>query len=126
MAKVEPFRGLRYSPEIPLAKVVTQPYDKISSQMQERYYALHPQNIVRIVLGRSNPADSGSDNVYTRAAQYLKAWRASSRLQPLARPAFLAYFQRFTIPGTTEERLRKGFIGLGKLEDYAEKVVFPH
>ena len=42
MAKVYPFRSLRYAPDkVPIEKVVTQPYDKISKEMQDRYYAEH-------------------------------------------------------------------------------------
>jgi len=127
MANVYPFRSLRYAPNrVPLEKVVTQPYDKISKDMQERYYALHPNNIIRIVLGKTGPEDSATNNVYTRAAAYLKEWRASGILEQIAEPAFFAYFQRFAVPGTTEIRTRKGFVGLGRLEDYANKVVFPH
>ena len=38
MAQVNPFRALRFSPSrVPLAKVATQPYDKISPEMQEQY-----------------------------------------------------------------------------------------
>jgi len=127
MANVYPFRSLRYAPnKVPLEKVVTQPYDKISKDMQERYYALHPNNIIRIVLGKTGPEDSATNNVYTRAAAYLKEWRASGILEQIPEPAFFAYFQRFAVPGTTEIRTRKGFVGLGRLEDYANKVVFPH
>src|SRR5205823_9272433 len=66
------------------------------------------------------------NNVYTRAAEYLEEWRASGVLQQLPEPAFYVYFQRFTVPGAAEVRVRKGFVGLGQLEDYANKVVFPH
>src|SRR5687768_14503473 len=127
MANVYPFRGLRYAPDrIPVEKVVTQPYDKISKDMQERYYALHPQNIIRIILGRQESGDSAENNVYTRAAGFLQEWRNSGVLQPVSTPAFVVYFQRFTIPGTSEERVRKGFIAVGRLEDYANKMIFPH
>jgi uncharacterized protein (DUF1015 family) len=44
----------------------------------------------------------------------------------LPAPSFCVYFQKFTIPGNNEIRLRRGFIGLGRLEDYANKVVYPH
>jgi uncharacterized protein (DUF1015 family) len=94
--------------------------------MQERYYAAHPNNIVRIVFGKSGPEDSATNNVYTRAAAYLKQWREAGILQPLPEPAFFIYFQRFSVPGTDEVRLRKGFVGVGQLEDYANKIVFPH
>src|SRR5215468_11076649 len=127
MAKIYPFRSLRYTLErVPIEKVVTQPYDKISAEMQDRYYELHPNNIVRIVCGKSSPEDSDNNNVYTRAAGYLKQWREAGILQQLPEPAFFIYFQRFTVPGENETRTRKGFVGLGQLEDYANKVVFPH
>ena len=127
MARIFPFRSLRYAlDKVPIEKVVTQPYDKISKEMQDRYYALHPNNIIRIILGKPTPDDTASDNVYTRAAGYLKEWRASGMLEQLPAPAFFVYFQRFTVPGTTEVRVRKGFVGAGQLEDYTNKVVFPH
>jgi uncharacterized protein (DUF1015 family) len=127
MANVYPFRALRYSPtKVPLQQVVTQPYDKISREMQDRYYGLHPQNIVRLVLGKSSPEDVERDNVYTRAARYIQEWRGSGVIMQLDKPAFFVYFQQFTIPGSQAERVRKGFIGLGGLEDYRDKVVFPH
>jgi len=127
MAKIFPFRSLRYAlNKVPIEKVVTQPYDKISKEMQDRYYALHPNNIIRIILGKPTPEDTPSNNVYTRAAAYLKEWRASGVLEQLQAPAFFVYYQRFTVPGTNEVRVRKGFVGAGQLEDYKNKVVFPH
>ena len=127
MAKIYPFRSLRYALDrVPIERVVTQPYDKISNEMQDRYYALHPNNIVRIVLGKPTPEDSATNNVYTRAAGYLKDWRASGILEQVPEPAFFVYFQRFAIPGTNETHVRKGFVGLGRLEDYRNKVVYPH
>src|SRR5215470_1344743 len=116
MAKIHPFRSLRYALEtIPIAKVVTQPYDKISKEMQERYYSQHPNNIVRIILGKAEPGDSPENNVYTRATTFLRNWRQGGVLQALPAPVFVVYFQRFTIPGSSEERVRKGFVGLGRL-----------
>jgi uncharacterized protein (DUF1015 family) len=127
MANVRPFRGLRYNPsKVSIQKVVTQPYDKISREMQERYYALDPHNIVRVILGKSLEADTAENNVYTRAAATLREWRESGVIEPMPSSSFIVYFQRFVIPGTGEERVRKGFIGLGRLEDYARKIVYPH
>jgi uncharacterized protein (DUF1015 family) len=127
MADIRPFRGLKYNQtKVSLEKVVTQPYDKISSEMQERYYASDPHNIVRVIFGRGRDQDSIQNNVYTRAAASLREWRESGVLEPMSAPAFIVYFQRFVIPGTNEERVRKGFIGLGRLEDYANGVIYPH
>src|SRR5678815_3641719 len=127
MADVRPFRGLRYNPrKVSVQNAVTQPYDKISPEMQERYYALDPHNIVRVILGKGREGDSAEDNVYTRAAAKLREWRAGGVIEPIPLPSFWVYFQRFVIPGTAEHRVRKGFIGLGKLEDYSSQIVYPH
>ena len=127
MAQIYPFRSLQYAlDKIPIEKVVTQPYDKISKEMQDRYYALHPNNIVRLAFGKSFPNDSPADNVYTRAAADLKEWRRRGVLQLIPEPAFFVYFQRFTVPDSNEVRVRRGFVGLGRLEDYSSKIVFPH
>jgi uncharacterized protein (DUF1015 family) len=127
MAKVYPFRGLRYAlSRIPIEKVVTQPYDKISKDMQDRYYNLHPNNIVRIILGKAQAGDEPGNNVYTRAVGTLNDWVRSGVLEKVEAPGFYVYFQKFAIPGTSEIRVRKGFIGLGQLEDYRNKIVFPH
>src|SRR3954466_4567422 len=124
MEKIYPFRSLRYALDrVPIQDVVTQPYDKISKETQERYYASHPNNIIRIILGKSAFADTADDNVYTRAAAYLKEWRASGILQQQPEPAFFVYFQRFAVPGENEVRVRKGFVGVGQLENYSNKVV---
>ena len=126
MADVRPFRGLRYNPRtISIENVVTQPYDKISREMQEAYYARDSHNIVRVILGKSRDGDSPTNNVYTRAAATLGDWRGAGVIEPMP-SSFVVYFQRFVIPGTTEQRVRKGFIGLGKLEDYARRIVYPH
>jgi uncharacterized protein (DUF1015 family) len=106
--------------------VVTQPYDKVSREMQERYYALDPHNLIRVILGIKLDADNAETNVYTRAAATLRAWRTSGVMERMHAESFVVYFQRFLVPGTNEQRLRKGFIGLGRLEDYSRKIVYPH
>src|SRR5262245_45289546 len=127
MADVRPFRALRYNPRlVSMEKVVTQPYDKISDEMRERYYAAESHNIIRVILGKTRTDDTPEDNVYTRAASTLHQWRESGVLESMPEPAFFVCCQRFTIPGTGEQRVRRGFIGLGRLEDYANHVVYPH
>ena len=127
MAKIYPFHALRYTAEAgPLASLVTQPYDKISSAMRERYLSLSPFNLVRIILGK---IESGSDtqaNVYARAAAHLKDWIARGVLARDSVPAIFPYFQEFTIPDTGERLTRKGFIALGAVEDYSAGVVHRH
>ena len=124
--QIYPFRALRYNTAaVALGDVVTQPYDKISPAMQDAYYAKSPYNLIRVILGKREP-DSPDDNVYTRAAAYLADWRKTQVLQEEAEPALFGYAQRYTVPGTTEVRERRGLICLGHLYDYAEKVVYRH
>jgi uncharacterized protein (DUF1015 family) len=66
--------------------------------------------------------------VYTRAAAYFRTWRETGVLQERPRPALYAYFQEFCVPGSAAgpRLVRKGFIGLGKLEEYSSGVIFRH
>jgi uncharacterized protein (DUF1015 family) len=128
MAQIYPFRALRYDPaRVNLSEVVTQPYDKITPAMQERYYAASPGNLVRVILGRHEQADNERDNVYSRAAAYMADWRAGGVLRQDEQPSLYAYSQTFVVPGGgSQEYERRGFIGLGKVEDYEAGVVFRH
>jgi len=127
MALVEPFRAYRYNPSLaPSEKVLTQPYDKITPAMQESYYAADPHNLIAIEKGRVQNDDTPQNNVYTRAAASLKSWIAEKVVQQDSAPAFYAYTQEYDVPGTSLRRTRRGFIGLGRLEDYSAGVIFRH
>ncbi|HUI84027.1 MAG TPA: DUF1015 domain-containing protein [Candidatus Binatia bacterium] len=129
MADIIDFRALRYNPaKVSPGEVLTQPYDKITPSMQERYYAASPYNLVRIILGKANPGDNGQSNVYTRAAASLAQWQAAGVLLRDPEPSIYVYAQTFRIPGepTGAEAERRGFIALGRVEDYERKIVFRH
>ena len=102
MARIYPFRALRYdTSRVRMEDVVTQPYDKITPEMQQRYYEASPYNLVRIILGKHEPDDTeaeeflpaGSEahNVYTRAAEWLREWRTEGVLAEEAEPALYGY-----------------------------------
>jgi uncharacterized protein (DUF1015 family) len=127
MADIHPFRAFRYNPQqVTPAQVMTQPYDKITPALQDRYYAASPYNLVRIILGRREESDNPANNVYSRAAADFRDWRQQGILSQDSRPAVYAYSQRFTVPGSSAELERHGFIALGRIEDYASGVVFRH
>ena len=126
MADIRPFRALRYNLDrVSAAEVVTQPYDKITSAMQERYYLASPYSLVRIILGRREAGDNTVQNVYSRAAAHSREWRAQGVLRQDSSPSIYAYSQAFAGPsgGSLE---RRSFIALGRVEDYSAQVVFRH
>jgi uncharacterized protein (DUF1015 family) len=129
MAKIFPFKALRYDPaRVALSQVVTQPYDKITPVMQARYYDASPYNLVRVILGKRDPADSDGNNVYTRAARDFSEWRRQGILRQDTQPSVYAYSQEFTAPwgGDGRRYERRSFIALGQIEDYSAGVVFRH
>ncbi len=127
MPEILPFQALRYDPhQVRLEDLVTQPYDKITPEMQAKYYDKSAHNLVRIILGRHGETDNEVFNVYTRAAEYLHDWRAGGILKQDAEPSIYLYSQTFTIPGTRDLAERRGLTVLGRLHDYADGVVFRH
>jgi uncharacterized protein (DUF1015 family) len=127
MAHIAPFRAWRYDPtRVSLSEAVTQPYDKITPQMQDHYYETSPYNLVRIILGKRNLADDGKNNVYSRAAGHFRDWRQQGVFRQDADPSIYTYSQRFTVPGGNTRLERRGFIALGRLEDYSAGVVYRH
>jgi uncharacterized protein (DUF1015 family) len=117
LATVKPFQPFRYSAKAgDPANLLTQPYDKISPQMEARYLEASPYNLVRIILNRD----------YPQAAKYLDDWIREGILSQDAAPGFYAYSQEFEVPDSGEKFTRQGFIGLAKLEDYSANVVYRH
>ncbi|HET6143607.1 MAG TPA: DUF1015 domain-containing protein [Candidatus Acidoferrales bacterium] len=127
MADIFPFRAYRYNAAlVNPAKVLTQPYDKITPAMAEKYAAASPYNLIPVEKGKSFPDDTPEFNVYTRAEKTLEEWIRAHVIVQDNNPSLYAYFQEYTVPGTSERRTRKGFIAIGRIEDYSAGVVFRH
>jgi uncharacterized protein (DUF1015 family) len=127
MAEIHPFHALRYDTiKVKLDEVLTQPYDKITPAMQERYYAASPYNLIAIEKGQTFPDDSTENNVYTRAEKKLNDWITQKILVQDKSPTIYVYSQEYMVPGTNTRKVRIGFIALGRLEDYSTKIIFPH
>jgi uncharacterized protein (DUF1015 family) len=127
MAEIQPFRAYRYdTTKVRLDEVLTQPYDKISPAMQDKYYAASPDNLIVIEKGRSFPTDTPDNNVYTRASAKVQEWIKNQILVQDAAPTITIYSQEYLVPGTQTKKTRIGFIALGRVDDYDAKVVFRH
>ena len=127
MAQVYPFRAFRYNPaHAPFERVLTQPYDKISFAMQDKYYAANPHNLIAVEKGRVHPSDAPGNNVYTRAAAAIQDWIRKGVVAQDPAASFYSYTQEYTVPGTRERQTRQGFIGAGQLEEYSAGVIYRH
>jgi len=125
--EVRPFRALHYDPAVvpDIGLCLSQPYDVISGAQQEAYYRQHPNNVVRLILGRIEAGDTENDNRYTRARDLLGRWREDGILRLTGRPSFWVYEQEFDLPDAGRRRVR-GFIGAVRLRGYAERRILPH
>ena len=127
MAKVFPFRAFRYNPtHASFEQVLTQPYDKISPAMQDKYYAANPHNLITLEKGRVHPTDAPENNVYTRAAAAIREWIRNGIVTQDPAASFYGYTQEYTVPGTNQRKTRRGFIGAGQLEEYSAGVIYRH
>ena len=124
MSFVKPFCGTRYNPKkiTNPADVASWPHDCITPEGQDEFYRQNEYNIIRLIKAKISPMDSGTDNIYTRASADLLHWLDSGVLVTDPAPAFYYYRIGYTnADGAT--LLRKGFIGLMRLDD--DKVL-PH
>jgi uncharacterized protein (DUF1015 family) len=115
--RVRPFRGYRFSPAKvgDPSSVVAPPYDQIGPETQARLYDLSAWNIVRLTLPREG---------YRAARATLDAWRTAGIVEREPRPAIYPYHQSYAVDGAPVTR--RGFVALGEVTEYAEKVVLPH
>ncbi len=128
MAKVLPFKGLRYNTNkfTDLAKVTAPPYDIISPDEQDTLYNLSDNNIVRIDFGKEFSDDNDTNNRYTRAGEALSKWIADNDLIFEDAPAFYIYEQIFDLPNTDSRNSFKGIISAVELEEFSKKIILPH
>jgi uncharacterized protein (DUF1015 family) len=126
MADVRPLRGIRYNREIvdDLARVITPPFDVISLEAQERYYARDPYNVIRLELGRESASDTTLDNRYTRSVATFAEWRAQGVMRQDATPRYYLYQQRFTHGG--KSYTRTSLLSRVRLEPWSARVILPH
>jgi uncharacterized protein (DUF1015 family) len=127
MAKLSPFRALRYdsSKLKDIGKVVAPPYDIISPREQDFYYNLAPHNVIRLDFGKAQNGDDAQKNKYSRAANLLKLWREQGWLKLDPKPALYVATQTYKTPAGKTNTFSGVYAEL-KLEDYKSGIVRPH
>ncbi|MEE2825159.1 MAG: DUF1015 domain-containing protein [Planctomycetota bacterium] len=125
MANIQALPGLRYDlAKIgALSEVVAPPYDVIGKEFQDQLYALHPHNVIRLILNRGDHLD-GEETVYTAAGKEMKQWRRDGILKEDYPSAVYVYHQIFMNEG--EPVTRRGFMSRVLLEPFGEGHIYPH
>lgn len=119
MAKITPFRGLRFQTKKAgaIESLVCPPYDIVSDREREALISRNEFNAIRLELPQG-------ENRYGQAAQLLESWKASGVLERDAQPGYYLYEEEFQAYGDSY-RLR-GFICTVELEEFSKGVVLPH
>ncbi len=126
MATITPFKGILYNQDKvgSLRDVVTPPFDIISPKEQELFHQQHPNNIIRIILGKTSPDDTPENNRHTRAAAFFRQWLEERVLIRDDRPALYLSAMEFEAHHTTYTRF--GLIALVGLEPFEKGIILPH
>jgi uncharacterized protein (DUF1015 family) len=118
MVEIRPFRAVRYTEKAgSYENLITQPYDKIDSDMQRKYHEKSLYNYCRLTL----PME---ENRYEIAKQRIRQWMNEGILKKDKEPAIFVYEQEFELFGKTYTRT--GFIAALRLHPYVENKVLPH
>ena len=126
MPEIQPFRGWRYDPGHVgnLSDVIAPPYDVIDAELQNALYARHPNNVVRLILNRTEHGDDEERNRYTRAGRLFRDWCREGVLRQERDPAIYVCQQTFTHEGI--EYVRRGMLVRVRLEPLSTGRIFPH
>ena len=128
MPTLRPFRALRYDPAVvgDLGSVISPPYDVISPALQAELAGRHARNSVLLELPPARP-DDGPDDRYRRAAATFVAWRTDGTLRKDLAPSLYLYEQTYRLPGSSVERVQRGFFARLTLEPFGPgSGVLPH
>jgi uncharacterized protein (DUF1015 family) len=125
--KILPFQGYRYNSAkvSSLDDVISPPYDQFKPGMVELLYHRHPYNMARVIMNKETPQDSPADNRYIRSRALLADWLEEKIFLRDPRPSIYPYFQDYQVD-RGPARTRKGFVALGEVTDYSQRVVLPH
>jgi uncharacterized protein (DUF1015 family) len=120
MAKIRPYRGVRYVETKPqtLKKMVAPPYDVISPAQKKELLKAHSENVIRLIIG--NPShETHHPKDYAAAKKSFQAWQKKRILIREESPAIYIYRQSFKLDGRAYHRT--GFIALSELTPFGNK-----
>ena len=126
MAEIFPFKGILYNERQVdnLADLVTPPYDVITPQAQDNFYNTHPNNMIRLILGKTEKNDTDENNPHTRAAKYFSQWLNDGILKKDDKPAI--YLKSIAFEWNQTQYVRYGIIAVVRIEPFEKGIILPH
>jgi uncharacterized protein (DUF1015 family) len=118
--RFEPFRALRYSPNLSLADVCSPPYDVLNEHDRERYGLHHQNNIVHVDMPVGD-----EQTRYRQSAELMQRWIDEGVLILDGSPSFTIYRMEF-VDSLGRNRRTSGVIGALEVCDEGEGDVLPH
>ena len=126
MAKVTPFRGLRYDSSMvdDMAAVLCPPYDLITPQIQQALMDKHPLNVIHLEAGEGLDWTADPAGRYAETSERFEQWIRDGVLRQESEPCFYLVRHGFQLGG--RERSRLGLVACVGLEEYETRQVLPH
>lgn len=120
MAEIKPFRAWRYNPKLKedIDKLVSPLFDVVSENQRKQLYQ-EPYNSIHLSV------PSGEDSILS-ASRRLIDWKMNGVIVQDNLPSIYVYYQYFSLPGSSKEYVRKGFIANLKIYDWDDKVLLRH
>ena len=119
MADIRPFRGWHYNlmKVRDLSQVITQPYDKIPKELQQKYIERHPNSFVNLIL-------PSAPDPYAFSATTFKLWSQQLVLVRDSDPTIYVLHQDFEVAG--QKKTRKSFVAAIRVDEFEKGTVLPH
>jgi uncharacterized protein (DUF1015 family) len=119
--ELQPFRGIRYSPDIDLSLATSPPYDLISEEERSRLAERHEKNFVHLILPPPEEGEKG----YESAGEKLRAWLEERTLVRDPDEMLYVYRSDYRV-GDRETSATAGIVGALRLEEFGKGAIFPH
>jgi len=118
MAKIKPFRALRYMEKAGRSQdIVCPPYDIISESERLALIEKNPYNLIRLELPKG-------EKPYDEAADITRAWLKEGIIGEDEKEGIYIYEEKFEVEGKSYSL--KGFVSLVRLYEFSENVILPH
>lgn len=118
MAKIKPFRALRYLAKAGKSEdIVCPPYDIISESERLSLLEKNQYNLIRLELPKG-------EKPYEEAADITRAWLKEGIIGEDEKEGLYIYEEKFEVEGKSYSL--KGFVSLVRLYEFSQNVVLPH